>query len=183
MKGNLSKMGKLVLALCELAIGVMLLIDPNGFTSGIITAVGVALLVAGVCHILGYFRKTPGMAVLERGLARGLLEAAAGLFCVLKSSWFFGLFPVLTVLYGIGILVSGVVKLQWAVDMLRLKARRWVWAAVSAAVTLVCAVVILCDPFATAAVLWMFIAVTLIVEAVVDALAAIFARERETELE
>ena len=47
----------------------------------------------------------------------------------------------------------------------------------SAALTIVCAVIILYNPFSSTAVLWTFIAITLIVEAVVDVIATIFAKE------
>ena len=174
MKG---KMGKFILALGELAIGVLLLINPVGFTTAIIAVVGVLLLIAGILNTLRYFKMDPEEAALGQNLTQGLLEAAAGLFCVFKGNWFIVTFPLLTVLYGIVTLVTGVSKVQWTVDLLRTKAKKWFWAAISAAVTLICSVVILCNPFTSTAVLWMFIAITLIVEAVFDVITAVFAKE------
>lgn len=171
------KMGKLVLALCELALGVLLLIEPVSFTTAIITVLGVLLLLAGVVSILRYFKTEPKEAALEQNLTRGLLEAIAGLFCILNSEWFIVTFPMLTVLYGVVTLITGVSKLQWSVDLLRMKAEKWFWAAISSAVTLICSVVILCNPFTSTAMLWMFIAITLIVEAIFDVLVVIFAKE------
>ena len=78
-------------------------------------------------------------------------------------------------------LISGVTKVQWAADMIRLKRRRWGWMALSAAITIICAVVILRHPFAAAATLWMFIGLTMIVEAVIDIISAIFIRERKED--
>ena len=67
--------------------------------------------------------------------------------------------------------------------MLRMKVKLWYYAAISAAVTLLVAMVILMDPFTTTAVLWNFIAVGLIVEAVADILAMLFSAKRHKEAE
>ena len=66
--------------------------------------------------------------------------------------------------------------------MIRLKMKKWGLAAVSSVVTVLCALVILANPFASTAVLWMFIGVALIVEAVADLIAAILMRPEENEI-
>ena len=172
-----SKLSAILLALCEGIIGILLLMNPVGFTTGIIVFLGIVLLVIGVAAVVQYFRTDPVEAALEQGLTWGCIEILAGLFCILKSGWFIITFPLLTILYGVGILITGVAKVQRTVDMIRLKLKKWFWMAISAAVTILCAVVILCTPFSSASVLWMFIAIMLIVEAVIDVIAVIFAKE------
>lgn len=98
-----------------------------------------------------------------------------------QSNWFIALFPLLTTLYGVIVLISGVTKVQWLADMIRLKKRRWGWMALSAAITIICAVIILRHPFTAAATLWMFIGLTMIVEAVIDILSAVFVREHKED--
>ena len=78
---------------------------------------------------------------------------------------------------GILILVSGIGKIQWAVDMSRQKQKYWYLALISAALSLVFAALILTNPFSSTAVLWTFIAVSLIVEAVMDILTFIFGKK------
>ena len=119
-------------------------------------------------------------ASLRKSLALGILAVLAGLWCMLRSGWFIALFPLLTTLYGLFVLISGVTKVQWVADMIRLKRRRWGWMALSAAITIICAVVILRHPF-SAATLWMFIGLTMIVEAVIDIISAIFIQERKED--
>ncbi|MGM9650464.1 MAG: DUF308 domain-containing protein [Faecousia sp.] len=63
-------------------------------------------------------------------------------------------------------------------DKIRLKLKKWYLTALSAILTIACAVVILCNPFSSTAVLWTFIAVILIVEAIVDIIAAIITKEK-----
>lgn len=176
MKQKSSEINKLILALCELILGVVLLINPVGFTSAIIIILGILLFVAGILSTIRYFKETPEEAAKGQNLTYALLEMIAGLFCMFKSNWFIVTFPLLTVLYGVITLITGVSKVQWTVDFIRIKADKWFLAAISAVITIVCAVVILCNPFSSTMVLWTFIAITLIAEAVFDVITAIFAK-------
>ena len=48
--------GNLLTCIFEILIGVLLLIDPVGFTSGIIIIFGIVLVVVGLMNLFGYFR-------------------------------------------------------------------------------------------------------------------------------
>ncbi|MGN0185460.1 MAG: HdeD family acid-resistance protein [Aristaeellaceae bacterium] len=172
-----TRAANVVLSLCEVAVGILLLIRPEEFTYGIVTALGILLCVLGAISIVKYFREEPVKAALERNLAVGLLEVALGVLFFLKKRWLTQVFPLLTVLYGLLMLVVGTVKIQWTADMLRAHLKKWYWPAISAALTLAFACIVLWNPFASTAVLWTFTAIFLIVEAVIDLLAALFARE------
>ena len=161
----------------------MLLVDPLGFTSTIIIVLGAALIVMGIVSLVQYFRSTPEDAAEKQDLTRGLLEIAGGLFCVLNSGWLISVFPILTILYGVAMLVSGIAKIQWAVDKIRLKTGKWALTAISAVLTVICAVIILCNPFSSTTVLWIFIAVILIVEAVIDLISTIFFKDNKEKQE
>lgn len=158
----------ILFCLFELAVGVLLLIDPLGFTTGIVVAAGVALLILALVLIIKYCRTEMKAAAQGQYLLKGLLALAGGAFCVIKPQWFVVTFPAFTVLYGVAVLTAGLVKVQFAVDMLRAKNDRWFFGLIGAVVSIVCAIVILNDPFATTAVLWMFTGISLIVEAAVD---------------
>ena len=152
----------LIVCIGEILIGALLLINPMGFTSAVLILLGIALIAVGAWKILTYFRSEP--------------EAALGLFCAFRWEWFIITFPVLTVLYGIITLMNGINKVQWAIDLLRLKQKYWFIAMIGAVCTLLFGILILANPFESTAVLWSFIAVTLIVEAVVDILTLVFGR-------
>lgn len=174
-----SKISSIIMSLCELIVGILLLVDPVGFTTGIITFLGIVLVIVGIAGAVQYFRTSPEKAAVEQGLTRGLIEVLVGIFFITKNEWFIVTFPLLTVVYGIGTLIMGITKIQWTVDMIRLKAKKWFWAAISAVLTIICAVIILCNPFSSASALWIFIAVALIVEAVVDVVVTIFAKKED----
>lgn len=173
-----SKVNNIILSLCEVIIGILLLVNPVGFTTGIIVFLGIVLLILGVASVVQYFRTAPEYAATGHSLTRGCIEILFGLFCVMKSGWFIATFPLLTILYGVGTLVTGIAKIQWTVDRIRLKMKKWFWMAISAVLTIICSVIILCNPFSSTAILWTFIAVILIIEAVIDIIAIIFVKER-----
>lgn len=167
----------LLMCIAELLVGILLLINPIGFTSGIIITLGIILALNGLHCCIRYFREDPEEAAEQGSLVKGLIFLITGLFCAFKSEWFFATFPVLTVIYGVVTLMTGIRKIQWAFDMLRQKQKYWFVALIGAVLTLTFAILILCNPFSTTAILWTFIAVSLIVEAVVDILTYIFGKK------
>ncbi len=171
--GNFS----LAMSFVEILIGILLLINPIGFTSGIIITLGIVMVIMGFVQIISYFRTDAEEAAGGGKLTKGILFAVLGLFCTFKSGWFIATFPIITVLYGVLILIAGVSKLQKAVDMARVKQNYWFVALISALLTLLFAILILANPFASTAVLWSFIGITLIVEAVMDVVTFIFAKK------
>ena len=159
--------GSILMCVLEILVGVLLLMDPTGFTSAIIIAAGAALILYGAICIVRYFRADAAEGALRQNLFKGLLLLLGGLFCVLRSKWFVDTFPLLTILYGIGLLISGVGKIQWMADMIRFGRKRWYLPAISAVLSLIFAAIILCSPTA----LWSFLGIVLIVEAVFDIVA------------
>ena len=159
---------EIIFCISELVIGILLLINPVSFTSGIIVLLGVSMLATGILFGYKYFRMDAEEAKKGNMLTFAILLVMMGAFCILRSDWFIATFPILTVIYGIMMLVAGVSKIQTMVDMLRLHNNKWFWAGINAVVSIICAVVILWSPFTSTAVLWIFAGVSLIVEAVLD---------------
>mgnify|MGYP003301535709 CR=1 FL=1 len=166
--------------LLEILVGVLLLINPVGFTSGIIMGAGLVLLLVGIVCIIKYFRAEPQEAAKSQNLMKGLIALLAGSFCALRSEWFVVTFPVITLIYGVVILITGLGKIQWTVDILRQKKPRWFLCALSALVSTACGLVIIAAPFTTTAVLWMFTGIGLIVDACFDIVALIFTNRKTT---
>lgn len=168
MKTLKGKSDGIVLCLFELIVGILLLINPVGFTSGIIKVAGIVLMILGLVEIVKYFKTSAEEAALGQTLVKGLVSVLAGAFCTFKTEWFILTFPVLTIIYGVMILLVGLGKIQLTVDMARRKSKNWFWAAINAAVSIVCAIVILNNPFTSTTVLWIFTGASLIAEGVLD---------------
>ncbi len=167
----------IIIALIEAVVGILLLINPTGLAIFIIRAFGILMVIPGIFSIIRYFSEKAEISALGGGLFFGVLECLFGGFCALHPQWFVVTFPVLTVVYGVGVLMLGVYKLQWCVDMLRLKAKYWYLMGISSLLSVVFGIAILIDPFTATEALWMFIAITVIIGAVADIIVAIIGRK------
>lgn len=157
-----------VLCLFEIVVGVLLLINPESFTSGIIIGAGAVMMILGLASIIKYFVKSVEVAASGQFLMKGLVGLLVGLFCALKTEWFVDTFPAMTIIYGVAVLLTGISKIQLTFDMLRRKSKKWYLALISAVIAIVCAIIILNSPFDSTDVLWLFTGIALICEAVLD---------------
>ena len=174
MKRVTQRISGILLCAVELLVGILLLIDPSGLTSGMILAAGILLLLAGLWQMIRYFLMKPEDAAQRQLLFRGLCAMLAGGFAALHVEWILSVFPFLTMLYGLCVLLIGLRRIQWTVDMIRLNMRRWYWPAIGALLSLAVAAVILLNPFGTTVAMWTFTGIALIAEAVVDILTLVF---------
>ena len=162
------KSGSIITCILEIVVGVLLLINPVGFTSGIIIGAGVMMCLAGAVSIVRYFMSKPDVAAQKQLLFKGLLALLAGAACITKYDWFIGAFPLLTVLYAIAMLVLAAAKLQKMADLKRMSMPRWYLPGISAALAAVLAAIILINPFSAVTAVWTFVAISLIAEAIVE---------------
>ena len=167
-------LSSIAMILAELLVGVLLLVDPVRLTQGIIVAFGAVLMLWGLFCVIKYFRTEAEAAAEEHAFVRGAALLLAGTLCAFCSDRFVEAFPVLTSLYGIVTLMGSMVKLQWTLDIIRLKRRIWLPAAASALVSAVCGILVIADPFTTITVLWTFTGISLIVEGALDLIAMLF---------
>ncbi len=182
MKSLRERLNGVVICLFELVVGVLLLLDPARFATAIIIAAGTVLIVLGVVNCVRYIRTDARKAARGQFLTKGLVAILAGGFCVADPQWFIVTFADLTAIYGVAILLSAMVKIQISVDMLRAKRTKRYLAVLSALLSLACAIIILMRPFATTVGLWRFTGVTLMMEAVLDALVLIISRTKVAEV-
>ena len=168
MKAIKKNMNEIILCLFEIIVGVLLLISPIGFATGIIMAAGAVLAVVGMINGVKYFRTEAAEAAAGQYLMTGLMALIAGIFCLVKAQWFIVTFPALNIIYGITVLIAGLGKVQLTVDMLRRKSNKWFLSLISAAISISCAAIILKNPFGSTEILWMFTGITLIAQALLD---------------
>lgn len=171
MKNLSGKTVNIVLALIELAVGILLLINPAKFVYSIILGAGIVLLGVALFCIIKYFRLPAVEAAQGSLFLFGAIAAIGGIVCLWKTDVIFGKINWLVLLCGIGILVLGIGKVQKTIDMLRLKMDRWLFQAISAAVSLIFGLVIIFNPFATVTVFWNFVGIALIIAASLDIVA------------
>ena len=159
----------ILLSLFLIVVGILLLINPSSFGIIIIKAIGILLIIFGIFDIIKYFRTEPAEASKGSSFAFGTMMITLGLFCILGSQWFVDVFPILAVLYGLLQILIGFRKLQRTVDALRLKTPMWYLRAISAGITLLFGFLIAFNPYMTFISIWVFTALTMVIEGVFDA--------------
>ncbi len=168
----------LMLAVCELLLGILLLVNPVGLTSFVIVALGVLLLLLGALHLFQYIRLTREDAAETWKLASGAGLLAIGISIIANQPWMVEIMGTLTTLYGIIVLAAAFMKLQIAVDALRGKRPFWYLMAISFVVTAVLVTLLFIGVFAENAV-WIVTGIALIVLAVLDAVYFILGRTKK----
>ncbi len=174
MKTIRRNLSNLLISLCELLAGILLLLDPVEYTKIVIMAVGLALVIMGVILSLSHFRTPAEEAARNYRLTIGLLLLAGGIFCILGFQWFLTTFPVLPTLYGVVLVVDGIVKIQWTVDMARFRNPQWFLALIGALLCLAMAAFIFSDPFTDTDILWICTGIFLILCALLDLVTLVY---------
>ena len=168
----------LMLAVCELLLGILLLVNPMGLTSFVIIALGVLLLLLGVLHLFQYIRLPREEAAKTWNLATGAGLLAIGISIIANQPWMLEMVGTLTTLYGIILLAAAFMKLQIAVDALRINRPFWYLMAISFVLTAVLSTLLFIGIFAESAV-WTVTGIALIVLAVLDAVYFILGRRKK----
>ena len=158
----------LLTALFLIIIGIVLLVNPTGFTTSAIKLCGILFFLLGIYDIIKYFQADPEEAIKGSAFFAGLSLIAAGCFCFFMTSWFLNAFPALAVIYGVFQILIGFRKVQRVVDALRLKMSGWPLLAISAAITLVFGFWITMNPGMVWIGIWTFTGIAMIIEGVVD---------------
>ena len=159
----------LPIAVCaaEILVGILLLAKPVGFIGAIVAGAGVAAVAAGIWWGIRYFKAAPLVASHEQNLSKGVGAVIFGVFCLFQFLWIAEAMPFMGMVFGAAILVTGVLKTQRAVDLLRLHRTFWYISGIGALLALALGAVVMANPFSDAF-LWGFIGVGLIVIGAVD---------------
>ena len=141
-----SGVSKWYIILCVLFVitGVVMLIWPHLTLDLLGLVLGVGMLVVGIAHILIYFTKDNLGSVLQPDLTVGVILAAFGAFMLMHMDFVPMILP-----FGAGILllIGGITKVQYAIDMKRLYFSKWMTLLVFAGILTLLGVLLLYNPF------------------------------------
>ncbi|MCD7950368.1 MAG: DUF308 domain-containing protein [Erysipelotrichaceae bacterium] len=171
----------IIICLGEFIIGILLFINPVEFTSNIIIVGGILLVCMGIGNIISYLRKEVSLS--NRGLSTGIIYILLGLFCILQYQWFINTFPVITTLYGAVMLVIGIDKIQWGVDLIRNKRKYWYYGIFDSLLTIILAIVILMISNMDNDILWIVLALSLVIVAIFDLVTIILGAKEKYKVE
>ena len=168
MKDRIRKISvSLMIAIFELVLGILLLVNPVGLTSVVMILVGAVMIALGGYHLYRYIRLPREKAAETWNLATGAGLICVGITVISNQHWLVQMLGTLAAIYGIMTTVCSFMKLQMAVDALRWKRPFWYLMAVSFVVTAVLAALLFIQPFAESTV-WIFTGIVLLLLAVLD---------------
>jgi len=159
----------------EVYAGVRLLTNPVDFTSSVIVFFGIFMLVVGVVSIIRALQiKNKTNLPYRLSLFGGIFDLIIGAVCVFLSDKVVSLFPVMVMIYGIIMVISGIHKFRNYLALRDAGLRRSWLVVVSAILTIILGVIVFLNPFTATATAWTYAGIFLIVEGVADLFTFIF---------
>ena len=171
MKGTLErifsefKKDTILLAIGVIILGLILIFFPLMATDIICYAIGGLLIVGGICKIVEYFREPPAYAFGSFGLMLGTLLSVVGLVFIINPGV---LAKIVTTIIAVILIADGVLKIQHAVNLSRIKAARW-WIVLTVGIVIsVIGIIAMFNPFGTVALFMRIIGIVLVINGVFD---------------
>lgn len=120
----------LVAAVIAAALGVLFIVEAALVYTYCCYAVGGIMALFGLVYIIMYFARRPVSGEYHYEFGFGLVAVLAGAYVALSSMLFSGSnmeinFTVIVQLIGIAVALDGIMKLQYALDLARMRHKKW----------------------------------------------------------
>lgn len=141
------KLNATLSAVVCILLGVVLVIWPRVVGRVFCYVVGAALLICGVVYVVSYFRRRETPSLFQADLLLGLVLCVLGVWIILRPDMVISLIPVL---FGVLLLIHGIVNIQQSLNLKRLGYGRWQAGLAVAIVTLLFGAALLFRPLMAA---------------------------------
>lgn len=159
------KWNLILLAVIFIALGIVLILWPGATMKTICYLLAAMLLAIGVVSLINYLRKDISGIIYRYDLVVGLCAILGGILVIVKVDKLTDLIPAVL---GFLVTMSGIMKMQNSVDMLRLGHGTWHVAFAMAIVNIVAGIVLLMNPFEAAQILIMCLGIVLVYSGITD---------------
>ena len=159
------KWNLILLAVIFIALGIVLILWPGATMKTICYLLAAMLLAIGVVSLINYLRKDISGIIYRYDLVVGLCAILGGILVIVKVDKLTDLIPAVL---GSLVTMSGIMKMQNSVDMLRLGHGTWHVAFAMAIVNIVAGIVLLMNPFEAAQILIMCLGIALVYSGITD---------------
>ena len=173
------KWNLILLAVIFIALGIVLILWPGATMKTICYLLAAMLLALGVVSLNNYLRKDISGIIYRYDLVVGLCAILGGILVIVKVDKLTDLIPAVL---GFLVTMSGIMKMQNSVDMLRLGHGTWHVAFAMAIVNIVAGIVLLMNPFEAAQILIMCLGIALVYSGITDLYVTISISRRLSQL-
>ncbi|MBQ4105687.1 MAG: DUF308 domain-containing protein [Clostridia bacterium] len=156
----------LFLDLALFALGLLMVIFPQESANIICIAVGIILTIWGVIRLISYFTADKAVTFSSFALVQGVALMGFGIFFIACPEM---LRAFLSIALAIILIVCGVMKLQYAIESLKVKSKLWPVSLAGAIVSIVLGIIIFFNP--EAGWLMLFIGIAFLISSVWDIIA------------
>ncbi len=157
-----------ILAVVELAIGVLLFFCPVELGKFLVIAVGLGISVFGAFRIKEYFKGELIKGKHIRGLTVGSLLITLGACLMIQSRTIHSTLPDMVVLYGALMFAASILKVELAIGMIRLKYGNVLWMLIDAVFSLLVSLLMTINVYAPTGVPWVYAGASYIIAGVLD---------------
>lgn len=164
-------------AVALLICGLVLLLMPELTLVTIANVIGILVIIIGAFFLIGYFLRKE-LAAGNNDLIKGLVIVCIGIFICVKSELVVSVLPVVL---GIGVVLSGILKLQHALDLKRMGFDTWVRIGLTAAVNIFIGLIVILNPFSTVAWLMRLVGIGFLFSGVTDLITTIYVSKKASE--
>jgi len=171
MKALRQNLPVLIIFIFELLVGIFLLIEPEKFTRFVIILFGAVMLLVGVINLVRFIRYSKADQSEPIILVSAVISLIIGAICVFATDFIIGLFSVLTLIYGIIIIVAGVFKIEIFIQAKKTGEARSLISLFSGIIAVILGIIITVYSLAVTKIMWQFIGISLIIEAGIDIIA------------
>ena len=156
-------------------LGIVALVIPETMQKTLGYLIGIVLIVAGLISIICYLLRDARENYYHNEFVFGLVGMVLGAAVLYKVEVIISLIPFIL---GILVLFSGCSKLQDAIDLKRLSYGSWAGMLVVAVINIILGIVLICNPFKAAIVLFRVLGVGLILSGASDCFSTIYFAEK-----
>ncbi len=154
-----------------IVVGLLFVIFPKSSGTIICYILGVILCLWGIVRAVTYFRLDSSVAFGSFGLVQGAALILLGIVCFARPAL---VASFLTAAFGLILVIDGVLKMQYAIDLLRMKAPYWWIVLTSSLIMVALGIIALLNPFGTSLALMIFVGISLIVDGLADLATVIY---------
>ena len=156
-------------------LGIVALVIPETMQKTLGYLIGIVLIVAGLISIICYLLRDARENYYHNEFVFGLVGMVVGAAVLYKVEVIISLIPFIL---GILVLFSGCSKLQDAIDLKRLSYGSWAGMLVVAVINIILGIILICNPFKAAIVLFRVLGVGLILSGASDCFSTIYFAEK-----
>lgn len=152
-----------------LILGLLLLVKPDFIISIVSTIIGLVILVPGIISLIDYFKNN-----YNANLVIGVVACIIGVIFIFNSKFVSSILPFML---GIYFVISGITKLQYAVELRKNKVINYMTSTITSILILMCGILLIINPFGGALAITQLLGIFMLIYAGLDIYGAIIIRK------